>query len=277
MAKIDQPNDSKPDKNHRLTGRDHKVLRYLCDNPFTTGPKMKAKFWPGQENDHCYRRLAVYRKMGIARRIPADARATLGYELTSKGLDLLKRVEADNNLKRARRYRYRNSYTHDALLMDIRDIMTASPIVSGFILEPDIKSLFAKRYGFQKKREERYKVPDGLFQLRTKSKTHIVALELEISPKSKGRYNKMFRQLVLARDYSLVFFVVKDDQLLKLLERALSEARAKDPIVRAWRNAHGFYFALLEEILKERTAALFQGEELAFSLDSLAAAQAGNS
>ena len=255
----------------RMTERDWAILEYLGKYRFATVEDVRDKFWKGVENRHYYRRLKVLQARRLVEPLIGDFEQRLGYRLTRKGILWLKRYRGFEPMAGVKiRPTYRGTWGHELVLQDVAEIFKASPLVSAYQAEWVVRSELAKRHGIQKNRDERYKVPDGIFQLKTSNGTFRVALEVELSAKSIERYRKAFRQLSISRDFDLIFFVVKRVSHLGQLRKLLAEARENDFYVKIQAVTHGFYFVELSELLDKKLDALFQGEGDSFSLNSLA-------
>lgn len=251
----------------RLKKRDCDILRFIYDSGFATSEHLRVEFWNRTEAETHFRRLRTLKQNALIEAIEGDRGQRLGYRLTAKGMGIVKSVATEEQTgTRA----YKSTIDHDTLLVTIWQILKRSPLVSNYKPELKIKRELAKKHGLQKERDERYKVPDAIFTLKTTKRSFSVALELELSTKSKERYLRLFKLLCTSSDFELIFFIAKDDQLLSLLKANLSEVREKDPLVRIWRVKNGFYFVLLSELLEKGLGASFQGEDSEFSLAGLA-------
>ena len=158
------------------------------------------------------------------------------------------------------------------MLIEIKQILLSSPLVSQFLSENTVRSLLAKKHGYQEERDKRYKVPDAIFNLKTPSADFRVALELEMSQKSKARYKKLLRHLSTSDDFDLVMVVAKKAQIIELIRPILSDLWENDPVARLWKKRNGFYFVELENLLRDKKNAQLEGFKNAFTLESLAAA-----
>jgi hypothetical protein len=257
-----------------LTPRDIQILKFISTNRFADRDLIKRRFWADRKSTNHYRRLTLLTKRRYLRPLLGDHGRTVGYQIGPKGWQVLK----DGGVPVPRHKRsgvpYKSSFDHDKLLIEIREILTGSSLVSNFLPEHELKTILAQRYGRQEKKDHRYKVPDGLFKLKTHKGEFLVALELELAPKSRQRRDQMMKQLCISEDFSVIFFVAKDDQLRQKLERSLSEVRERDRLVRAWKYRHTFYFALLNDLVKNKLDAPFVGEGTSVVLSEIAKALA---
>lgn len=157
---------------------------------------------------------------------------------------------------------------HDDLLQDLRLVFESSPLIALFTPEHVLRIQLARKHGRQASRDERYKVPDAIFNLKRNETLFTVALELELARKSRARIAKMIKQLAIPADFNLVFIVVEEEKQIGRLRQELLEQRKSDLAVRFYSPRKGFYFALLSDIRTKGLDARFSGEDVTFSLRS---------
>jgi len=144
-----------------------------------------------------------------------------------------------------------------------------SPLVSDFVTEGDLRSE-AGRISSRLGALAALKVPDAVFRLRTSRGDRRIALEVELTRKTKARYRELVRRLATQSDIDSTFFVTSCESITKLLGDAITEARANDPLVRVSDKRRGFYFCSVENLLERGLGANFVGDGRTFSLFSLA-------
>lgn len=252
-----------------LTDRDYAVMTMIASNRFVSA-KQLASLW--QSNPLCHNHYIRLRKLmgaGILEPLIGDAGNRLGYRLTPKGIELLPSEKLKAKARDYRSFSYRTSFDHDALLQKVRDVFELSPLVSNYMPEHEVRKRLSEKYGRKERRDGGYKVPDGLFELKTVSRTMRVALELELSKKSESRYRKMFRELLTSSDCDAVMFVTDNERRIEALRKIMADVKEKDPVARDWPTKRGMYFATLESILSEKLNAVFHGDGKPFSLASL--------
>lgn|GEM_PF-3135825 len=255
-----------------LTERDERILRYLSEHGFASARWIRDAFWPGQSNCHHYRRLSKLRVLGWVEYLVGDGGHRLGYRLTRKGVDLLRRSGAQDVDLKEIRTAYRTTFDHDNAMLGVGNVLRAFPAVSDYLSEPRVRSLLARRHGHKERRSDGYKVPDALLRLKTQKGTYQVAVELEYSLKARAYCERVLRQLVLSQDFSLVFLVVKDAKMLRRYQSVLKHVRANDPRIRFAQRDNGIYFCVLADLLRERGQSKLIGEGTEFELAALASA-----
>jgi hypothetical protein len=255
---------------HRLTVRDRRLLSFLAEYGCVSADRIKAQFWGNRGNlrSH-YRRLGVLKRQGFIENVLGDKAISIGYRLTKKGKDVLDYLGETLN-RPANRRSYKTQFEHDQLMIDLRRILELSPIVKDFRTEAEVRGEVLKDRGRRQSWENLPSIPDATFVFEVPGQKMRVAVELELSGKSSRRYKKIFADHMLSKDWNLVFYVVKNEKLLRYLREILKDTKSKNVHVRVARAINGIYFCLLEEVLSLKCAAAFVGENQEFSLEQLA-------
>ncbi len=254
----------------RITDRDRMLFECIYRNRFADLNTIKDKFWPGRTSrNHC-RRLKLLTDWGYLTRLRGDSGSELGYQLKRKALTEVRKGELHIAEKARTKALYTTSYRHDKYLIRLRDLFESSPLITHYVPDHELKVVLAKKHGTQEKRDERYKVPDAIFQLRTHKGSFIVGLELELAIKSSARYAKMMKQLCISDDFTVIFFIAENDHVLRTLEQHLAAIRNKDRLVQMWRPRHAFYFARLSDLQELKLKAPIKGEGAILILEDVA-------
>lgn len=258
-----------------LTNRDYGVMKAVATNRFVSA-KQLAHLWSDDPKNHNhYIRLRKLMRAGILELLIGDAGNRLGYRLTRKGINLLP-DEADRAKALAyRSFSYRTSFDHDRLLQELQSVFEQSPLISRYLPEHEIRQRLSEKYGKKERKDGGYKVPDGLFELKTSRGIKRVAVELELTVKSEPRYRKIFRELLTSSDFEIVLFITASDKMTEALRSIIAEVKADDSVVQGWPTKRGMYFATLETVLLEKLNAVFSGDGGPFSLASLAQSVSG--
>jgi len=251
-----------------LTQRDYAVLMALATQRFLSSKDI-AKLWPPKNQTNHYTRIRKLVRVGILELLIGDNGHRLGYRLTHKGIELLPSELLKAKARDYRSFSYRTSFNHDVLLQKVRNVFEESPLVSGYMPEHEVRKRLSEKYRRKERRDDGYKVPDGLFELKTTIGTKRVAVELELSKKSESRYRKMFRELLTSSDYEIVIFVADSENRINALKAIMAEVLSNDPVVKGWPTKRGIYFATLEKVLTQKLDVVFQGEGTSFVLAEL--------
>jgi hypothetical protein len=253
----------------QVRNRDARILEFLAKNGFASVRGLEREFFGGIAHRNHYRSIVRLSDKGLVERLLGDGDEILGYKLSRKGLRLLKAIAGEKFAIQKPPQQFRTQYDHDELLIGIRSIFEKCPAVSAFQSEQTVREHLARSYGYSEKEGAGYKVPDAIFELKTPNGEFKVALELELTQKSKLRYRKILKQLALSQDWDTVFFISKDQTISNAIQGTLKDLRVKDAELSFAKNSSGFYFANLTEFEREKENCAFLGEGKSFSLREL--------
>jgi len=252
----------------QLTSRDYEILSRAGKQRFIT-PNDVEDLWSNAGSNLHYSRLRRLAHAGLLEAMFGDKDVKLGYRITRKGVQRLPSEELKIKALGIRRIGYRTSYGHDCLLSRVQRIFESCPGVSGYLSEPEVRNLLQSRHGKRERKAGNFKVPDGLFQLRTKKGNYTAAVELEMSVKGMPLYRAIFRTLLLQSDFDIVFYLAGTPEIRSVLVRTLEMVRKGDLVVQTSRRHNRVYFGTLSEFLEKGSAADFQGQATCFSMASL--------
>lgn len=260
----------------QVKNRDANILLFLAKNGFASPRSLEREFFKGIAHRNHYRSLARLKQKHLVEELLGDTGELLGYKLSAKGLRLTRKVIANKWPVQKPPEQFRTNYTHDELLVQLRSIFEKCPAIYEYKPEQIVREELATRYGFEEQEGSGYKVPDATFQMKTRKGYFRVALELELTRKSKRRYRKIIKQLARSKDWNQVFFIVRELSTAKVITDLLKELCEKDSDLKFEKTRSGFYFAKLDELLKSKETCTFSGEEKSFSLLELAKDSASN-
>lgn len=253
-----------------LTIRDQKILLLLGEHGCVTADRIKALFWNDNPKSRThFRRIGILKRRNLIENVEGDGGITIGYRLTKKSRALVSEKFKGWRDPPARRA-YKTQFEHDQLLIDIRHIFTASLIVTDFKTEPEVRRELMTAQVQRQHWEKRPLVPDATFTMNVPAKKMRVAIELELTGKTRPRYTRIFRNHLLTKNWQLVFYVVKDELLRKRLMDHLSEVKRTDIHVRIEKSVNGIYFCGLDEFLKSGLDAPFSNGKKEISLNQIA-------
>lgn len=262
--------ETKPKKAHRIVPRDLALLKLLSESGCLDPERIKAKLWNGNPMSKAhYRRLGILKRMGLIESVIGDQGFGLGYRISPKGQKALTEhgtISEHIPINRG----YRTPYEHDLLMYDIRDILEASPIVQEFKTEGDVRNeLLAGKKGPIDWRNTPT-IPDGTFVYEVPGQRLRIALEIEVTMKSRARYFKILRNHLLNKTWDMAFYIMRDQSMLSRLMKLADEVQAQDAAIRVAKKVNGIYFCLLEEIQSQKLKAKFTNGKRTISLDELA-------
>lgn len=254
----------------RLTGRDQRILALLGEYGCVAGARIKACLWNSSPSSGAhYRRLRILIKLRLVEKVLGDRSIPIGYRLTKMGMEALGKIPGAKAPLPYRRA-YKTQFEHDQLLIDVRRILQASPLIRAFKTENEIRHLLFNGQEKLLHWENAPLVPDAMFTFSVPGKTMQIALELELSAKAGRRYTRIFRSHLLASDWGLTIYIVKGEKFRARLMELLTDVKAKDLEVRMAKTINGIYFCSLEEfLLKELSTTMTNGKK-EFSFTDLA-------
>jgi DNA-binding PadR family transcriptional regulator len=253
----------------RITIRDRKILTLLGEYGCVTGERIKNYFWSStpMSSTH-YRRLGILKRHELIENVTGDGAMTIGYRLTKKGKEHLAKISVATTS--VSRRGYKTPFEHDQLLIDVRRIFEASPIVKEFRTESEVRRELFNGHRKILNFENEPIVPDATFVFEVPGQKMKVAIELELTPKTKRRYTKIFRSHLLSKDWNLVIYIVKNDKFRQQLMKTQADIRVNDLHIRIAKHLNGIYFCSLEEFLSKRLSVPMTNGKKEISLEQIA-------
>ena len=253
-----------------LSARDKGLLQLLGEYGCVTADRIKSQFWNENPKSRAhYRRLGILKRRGFVENVHGDGSGTLGYRLTPKGKEYFAGVSGAGSTQATRRS-YKTQFEHDQLLIDVRRILEKSPLVKEFKKEQEVRREYLNEQTKMHHWERHPTIPDGLFTFETPEQRMRIAIELELSFKSKQRYVRIFRNHLLSKDWKLVIYIVKDEKFRDQLMKLLSQIKETDIQIRIEKTLNGIYFCSLDNFLSMRLATPLSNGKDKISLEQIA-------
>lgn len=254
----------------KLTARDERILLLIGEYGCVSAERIKKHFWNSTEGSRThYRRIGILRRRGLVENTVGDRSMTIGYRLTLRGKRIVSGLGSKGSSVVNRRS-YKTQFEHDQLLIDIRGVLEKSPLVKYFRSEREIRRDLLSGEKRLLHWESLPSVPDAAFLLKIPGHEQNAALELELTPKKRQRYSRIFRSHLLSKDWNLVFYVVRDEPFKRLLMRLLGEVKSEDLQVQVAKRINGIYFCTLEEFQKRELKVPFSNGKEEISLAEIA-------
>lgn len=274
MTSLDaEPGIGPPRKRRRrpkLTARDERILLLIGEYGCVAPERIKNLFWKSTKDSKTHiRRIGILRKRGLLEAVVGDRALTICYRLTLRG----KRIVAQLGPARAsaiNRRSYKTQFEHDQLLIDIRGVLEKSPLVKDFRSEAEIRRALLTGDKKLLHWENLPSIPDAAFLFAIPGHEQRAVLELELTPKKRQRYSRIFRNHLLAKEWGLVFYVVRDEPFKQLLMQILAAVKAKDVQVQIAKRVNGIYFCTLEDFQKRELRVPFTNGKEEISLAEIA-------
>jgi len=254
----------------RLTVRDQRILFLLGEYGCVSADRIKSHFWNSSTKSRAhYRRLGLLMRWQLVENVGGDRFKTLGYRLTKKGRAVLVRLSGRSSSMFIRR-NYKTQFDHDQMLIDVRGILQESPLVRDFKSESEIRHELVSETVRLLNWEKQPTIPDASFIFEVPGKRICVAVELELTPKFRKRYTKIFRGHLLSQDWKLVIYIVRDKNLRDRIMGILNDIKVNDIQVRVAKTVNGIYFCSLDDFLSMRLATPLTNGKREISLEQIA-------
>lgn len=209
-------------KRHRwqITARDREVLMFLCGYGMATAEQVRREFF-GSSPNGAYRRLKALEELGLVR----GERVFYGepgiYVVTEPGARM-----AGTDLPPPRRYRERIHHTLEVVELSWALRSDEFEDASGWVCERKIRH---ERMAARREEQGRLRpgssvgrVPDGILILSDGSE---IAIELELTPKRKASYRRIFdsyERRMEGGGFEAVRFYFTSKQTMKRVEAICS-------------------------------------------------------
>lgn len=266
-ARTEAEGGARKPRRPRLTERDLRLLFFLGEHGCVSPARVKAYFWNSSEESTAHnRRLRILAALDYVEKVVGDQERLLGYRLTQKGKLFLKTQSPGQEVSLSRRG-YKTQFEHDQKLIDVRRTLEQSPLIRDFKMDHELRSELSDGKLRAVSWQNAQLIPDAVFTHHTPSGSMKIALELEMTQKSKRRYGRIFKAHLLSQKWNLTLYVVKNEALRKSLMATLEEMKKKDLEVRLAKIVNGIYFCSLEEfLLKGLEAPMTNGKkEISFA------------
>ncbi len=226
-----------------LTPRDRDLIELLSKMNLMTTRQISKSIFPSVAHTTVMRRLRLLEDAKFIRRIEGLRDGLLAWQLASSSAPLLPHLVVRFAVNK-------NTLAHDVQLTELR--LSLRPF--GFE-KTWISDLEMKRNTFEHGRVTsgpKRNVPDGLFTREVRCERLLIAVELELSPKSRARYLELFSSYNHKRTIQMVWYLVCDEAfghaLLELWQQAGKYNRDQR-----------FAFSLVDEVIKDPlTARVFE-------------------
>ena len=149
-------------------------------------------------------------------------------------------------------------------MRELKDILCTSSAVSNWVPEHALKAIVMSKLKHLTRTERISRlelVPDGLFTLQDKLKRYKIALEVEMTRKSKKRMYRKIEAHLMSKNFDFVFFVLGPKVPSHFFSSMLDAVLATSPRVRFSEKQNGIYFCELEKLRTEKLGAKFNGKK----------------
>jgi len=241
-----------------LTPRDLEILKEVSPGEVLQLAWVHEKYFPGKPRRAAWHRMTRLTNAGYLQECRGDRGCLLGWFLPRSG---------------TRAPVYRTSYDHDVRVNDVLEVFMRLPIFRSFRPSRDLASQMMRdawKAGPAEKDRMRLGIPDALIQVEVQGKPTRIALEVEMTRKTKPRLVQKFEALTISDRWDWVFFVARGESLLELVQRVEGwTAEYSWRVKMAQQQRCSIYFCDLETLLKEGANAIWKSRTDALKLSQL--------
>lgn len=202
----------------KLTPRDQKMIGMISRYGLMSTTQIRTRFFPNSSISATRRRLRKLEAKNYLRRITGHEDGLLGWVVTlfSAKTFAFKAIKTRFN---------KNTLEHDLAISELRQRMEASFKIHLWINEHYLKSTKPKHPDAFRKIAD--SVPDSLISVETNAGPRIIALEMELSRKSKSRYFRIFERYGQRTNVNWIWYIVESEGLGKTLIALWNDFRAR--------------------------------------------------
>jgi hypothetical protein len=258
-------------KGFRMTKTDETIIRRISENGFQSFLELRKdilKDYGRTSSWDLLKRLVRNRYLNECR---GDGDRLLGWRINSRSQKVLSMLPIVDT-PRPRAPVYRSSYDHDIALRSIRRSLLDCKAVQSWKAEHELKPEVCRRYALlspELRGKKMGMIPDAVIRLALKDGVHNVALELELTQKSKKRLYEKIERYVVDPDFRMTLYIAKREHLFNLLQSIYREVLSTSTKAKVCRSRNGIYFATLEDLEANGKNTVFHGLRDKFTLSDL--------
>lgn len=207
----------------KVSDRDQKLMTLLARYEVMSSKLIRETVFPEIAATNFFRRMRNLEKENFIKRIGPMLDHSYAWVLGSEGKALYG-IEPHEHLKN------RLTLEHDVALAQVRMILDEHGVIKKFTTESFLRQQ-AKNLGTANwSPEKSIVVPDGLFRAPIKGEDKSIALEIELSFKSKHRYSDLFRRYhEYHKEVFLIWYLVKTKEMGERIESYWNDYHQRKP------------------------------------------------
>jgi hypothetical protein len=224
-----------------LQPRDQKLFAALARFGVLSTRQIQELFFPGISHTTLMKRLRLLEKGNYIGRGVTLKNQTHTWILSRGG----RRLTKTGNLGT---FTNRNTIDHDILITQVRIKLESFGLAQNWVPEFQMKSEVFRKNRYQNAKSRL--IPDGISIEPVSKVPHAIAMEIELTRKSKLRYKRIFDQYAGKNALGFIWYFVpsiKDAQVIyKVSQKSLS-----------FRDSHRLLFSVLGEFLESQNPEIF--------------------
>ena len=192
-----------------LTNRDRELLKKIASVGMLSTRQIGETFFKGVVINTVLRRLRKLEARSFLKRLSGLETHELLWIIAPKGASSI-------NADVFKSHWSKNMIEHDYKLISLRMLLERAGIAHSWIPEHEIRSMVFKKYGLRQSQKKL--IPDGLMGVDANKKMESVAIELELTVKSKKRYQNIIYHYVNKNNLHAVWYIVPTSSILNSLK-----------------------------------------------------------
>lgn len=200
-----------------ITKRDEALIKKIAELGMLSTNQISELFFEGVANTTVLRRLRILEASKFLRRvIGLDTKECL-WIVTALGAELV-------SIKIVKTKWSKHMIEHDHKLIALRLLLEKVGVARAWTPEHEIRSHMFKKFGPDKIKNKI--IPDGFIGLEANGKMESVALELELTLKTKKRYRNIMGHYQNKADIYAVWYIVPTSSMIKSIKETWSKKYA---------------------------------------------------
>ena len=187
-----------------LTQTDLAVLDIIADLGLQSYQQLSRGVLRGRHRVAVWARMKRLVRAGFVRECRDDNGRILAWTMTRQGASQVFVDEGTAREEARRAPVYRSTFEHDSLLVDVRSILSQSPVITYWEPERALRAEVMREFHYLHRSDQREKllaVPDALLHLEANGTQAKAALELELTQKSRRRLFQKFEAHVTSPEF----------------------------------------------------------------------------
>lgn len=213
-----------------LTSRDLNLFRKLSTHGMLSTKQIGQLFFSEVAITTVLRRLRFLEANFYVRRILGLESQELLWLLTAKGAE-------ESSVSLPKRHWSKNMLEHDFKLLSLRLGMERTGIAKSWMPEHVIRSKIFEKYGLRDAKNKL--VPDGFMALELNGIQQSIAIEVELTFKSRRRYQESFKRYSEKKGINGVWYLGKDKGILNQVRKTWYSTNREIPL----------YCSFIDEVL----------------------------
>lgn len=219
-----------------LQDRDRKILSALLRYGVLSTEQISGLFFKNVAHTTVMKRLRKLEGVGVIIRLRGLPNAMSAWGLTTGGASII-------DVDEPPRYSNQNVILHEVTLSGLRICLEQMGLGADWTSETDIRRQF--QYSRTHNQGLEQIIPDGVFTVKREN-TEVIAVELELTPKSHARYRKILSQYALKNSIKWIWYVVGKEAIVTTVISQWTR-------IRKLKDSPTIIYSLLDDVIAKGT------------------------